>query len=505
MGFLSFKDCIKKNYENVDLIAKVKIMIKNQKSKYHPELVDLYMEGVPASLIIGNFIIPLLFVYAIYGNIPNNLLMYLSLLFLTVSFSRFFISSLLKKAIFDTDRIKIEKYMNYTILSMFAGGGMWSAAMTLVYLYAPSEYLFFTATIIIGLTSASTTTLTPIFKSFLFYVLSALPSLIITFFLVGGKLFIAFSLMSLFFTIFIIVGGKKHYKKLYEAILLKDQLKLLNDDLEGEVKIRTLELEALNSSLEDKVEQEIDKNRVKDQQMIEQSRMAQMGEMISMIAHQWRQPLGAIASTSIDLRMKMMLESYDLDDKEQQKECTAYLDEQLVNVEGYVQSLTQTIDDFRNFYKPDKKQKVGLVNEPIQKSLDIIRATVVSNGTEIIESYESKQKLPLFDSELMQVFLNILKNAQDNFKEKDTQSAKIMIKTVDIENGIKVELCDNGGGIPEDIIAKIFDPYFSTKNEKNGTGLGLYMSKTIVEEHHNGKLSVENRDGGACFIIELRD
>jgi len=146
--------------------------------------------------------------------------------------------------------------------------------------------------------------------------------------------------------------------------------------------------------------------------------------------------------------------------------------------------------EFQNFYKPDKKQKILSINEPIQKSLDIIRATAISNGIEIIESYESKEKLPIFDSELMQVFLNILKNAQDNFKEKDTQSAKIKIKTTDIESGIKVEICDNGGGIGEDIIVKIFDPYFSTKNEKNGTGLGLYMSKTIVEEHHNGKLSV---------------
>jgi signal transduction histidine kinase len=384
-------------------------------------------------------------------------------------------------------------------------GSIWGIASVLVYIYSSNEYIYFITTLVIGLISASITTLTPIFKVFISYVLFTVLPIIVVSFLVGGDSFIAFSFLMIFFTIFIIVGGNKHYKKLREAILLKDQLKLLNDDLEGEVKNRTLELEALNSSLEDKVSQEIDKNRIKDQQMLEQSRMAQMGEMISMIAHQWRQPLGAIASTSIDLRMKMILGSYDLDDKEQQKECTTYLDEQLVNVEGYVQNLTQTIDDFRNFYKPGKKKKVSFINRPIQKSLDIIRASAVSNGIEIMESFESKQSLPLFDSELMQVFLNILKNAQDNFKEKDIQSAKIMIKTTDIENGMKVEICDNGGGIPEDIIAKIFNPYFSTKSEKDGTGLGLYMSKTIIEEHHNGKLSVENREGGACFIIEILD
>ena len=471
-------------------------MVKNVESKYHPELISLYISGVPAGIIIGNSIVLLLFAYALKEQIPTNILISLLIYALVISIFRIIATLLLKKE-------NLDKYVNYTVLSTALSGSIWGIASVLVYIYSSNENIYFITTLVIGLISASITTLTPIFKVFITYVIFTVSPIIVVFFLMDGDNFIEFSFLMIFFTIFIIVGGSKHYKKLREAIMLKDCLKLLNDDLEGEVKTRTLELEVLNSSLEDKIIQEIDKNRVKDQQMLEQSRMAQMGEMISMIAHQWRQPLGAIASTSIDLRMKMMLGSYDLDDKEQQKKCTTYLDKQLVNVETYVQNLTQTIDDFRNFYKPNKKQKTGLVNESIQKSLDIIRATATSNGIEIIESYESKQKLPLFESELMQVFLNILKNAQDNFKEKGIQLAKIIIKTTDIENGVKVEICDNGGGISKDIKAKIFNPYFSTKSEKNGTGLGLYMSKTIVEEHHNGKLHVENRDGGACFIIEL--
>jgi len=356
---------------------------------------------------------------------------------------------------------------------------------------------------IIGLISASITTLTPLFKAFITYILFAILPLMVIFLLIGGHIYNSFAVLTIFFTIFVVLGGYKHYKKLRESIILKDQLKELNNDLESEVKIRTMELKELNNSLEDKVANEIEKNRQKDQKMLQQSRMAQMGEMISMIAHQWRQPLGAIASTSIDLRMKMMLDSYDLDDKEQQNECINYLDIQLVNIEEYVQNLTQTIDDFRNFYKPDKRQKIQTINEPVQKSLNIIKATIDANGIKIIESYKSKTKLPIFDSELMQVFLNILKNAQDNFKEKGTSEEKITIETIDIDNGVRVEICDNGGGIDESIMEKIFDPYFSTKSEKNGTGLGLYMSKMIIQEHHNGKLTVENRDGGVCFIIEL--
>ncbi len=265
----------------------------------------------------------------------------------------------------------------------------------------------------------------------------------------------------------------------------------------------SLELEEINNSLEDKVKDELSKNRNKDQQMLEQSRMAQMGEMISMIAHQWRQPLSAIASASIDLKMKIMFDNFDLDKKEEQKSCTDYFQEQLTNIETYVQTLTNTIDDFRNFYKPNKEKKVITINEPIQKSLSITEAAAKANGICITTRYESQKVFALFDSELMQVFLNIIKNAQDNFKEKQTPNATITIDTRDINEGVRVEIADNGGGIPDAIITKIFDPYFSTKDEKNGTGLGLYMSKTIIEEHHDGKLDVENRDDGVCFSITI--
>ncbi|MEA3522308.1 MAG: HAMP domain-containing sensor histidine kinase, partial [Campylobacterota bacterium] len=115
--------------------------------------------------------------------------------------------------------------------------------------------------------------------------------------------------------------------------------------------------------------------------------------------------------------------------------------------------------------------------------------------------YATPVKYELYDSELMQVILNILKNAQDNFKEKSTQNAYIKITTHDK----CITICDNGGGIPNAIIERIFDPYFSTKNEKNGTGLGLYMCKTIIEEHHKGSLHVKSSDKGVCFSIELGD
>ena len=237
-----------------------------------------------------------------------------------------------------------------------------------------------------------------------------------------------------------------------------------------------------------------------EKELLQHSRLVQMGEMISMIAHQWRQPLGAIASTSIDIKLKSKLEHYDLAKKEDAREYEAYVNSGIEKIENFVKNLTTTIDDFRNFYKPNKKRVTTRMEDVVLKSLSIIKASLESDNIRIIQEYNSKEEIELYDSEMMQVILNILKNAQDNIKERQIKEPFIKITT----NDRSISICDNGGGIPEDIIEKIFDPYFTTKGERNGTGLGLYMSKTIVEEHHNGKLNVQNRDGGVCFTIECQ-
>ncbi len=241
-----------------------------------------------------------------------------------------------------------------------------------------------------------------------------------------------------------------------------------------------------------------------EERFLQQSRMAQMGEMISMIAHQWRQPLGAIASTSIDLSMKIELETFDLEEKKGREECQAYFSDGLKNIDALVQNLTNTIDDFRNFYQPNKESNFLLLHEPIQRALGIIKASLNSDNIEIVEKCTSKKGVNIYGNEMMQVILNILKNAQDNFKERAIKNPKITITCRDDDDKVIAEICDNGGGIPEEIMPKIFIPYFSTKSEKNGTGLGLHMCKTIVEEHHNGSLLVNNCDGGVCFTIVLK-
>lgn len=260
-------------------------------------------------------------------------------------------------------------------------------------------------------------------------------------------------------------------------------------------------LESLNKTLEQKVKKQVQEKLAQEKYLFEQSRLAQMGEMISMIAHQWRQPLGTIGSIAVDLQLKQQLKQFDLDTKEGQKESSEYYAEKLANIEKLTQSMTKTIDDFRNFYKTNKELVPISLKELIQKSISIIEGSLVGQGIEINYDFNSDEQVNVFDSEMMHVILNIVKNSQDIFNESNMKNLFISITTKEKS----IIICDNAGGVPEDIIDKIFDPYFSTKSEMNGTGLGLYMSKKIVEEHHNGKLFVENKDNGACFTIELNN
>lgn len=247
------------------------------------------------------------------------------------------------------------------------------------------------------------------------------------------------------------------------------------------------------------------KLKQRENQLLVQSRLAQMGELLSMIAHQWRQPLTAISATAINLRLKIILNAFDLQTQNGLEECKSFYLSELEQIEEFVLNLSTTIDDFRNFYKINKKTVKVSIDTVLNKALNIINGSLENNKIEVIYKANSKNKQDLYDGELMQVILNILKNAQDNFKEKNINGGKIHI----ITNDNMIEIFDNGGGIPEDIINRIFDPYFSSKDEKTGTGLGLYMSKIIIEDHHKGTLRVKNiydNDGlavGACFSISL--
>jgi len=255
------------------------------------------------------------------------------------------------------------------------------------------------------------------------------------------------------------------------------------------------EIEFLNSSLEARVKEEVEQNIEKDRQMFHQSRLAQMGEMIAMIAHQWRQPLSAISSASATLSVKAQLDTLD-------NESVIKTSKQ---IDKFVQHLSSTIDDFRNFFKENNHKELTSYTKVTDTVLGIIGSTLKSKGIEVLLELESKSEFITYENELKQVLINLVTNAQDALLEKGVHNPFIKIKSYTFENKYILEVSDNGGGIKDEISEKIYDPYFSTKLNKQGTGLGLYMSNIIIQNHCEGKLSFKNRDDGVCFKIELSD
>ena len=310
-----------------------------------------------------------------------------------------------------------------------------------------------------------------------------------------------------------IFNSKKHSKSFFESLwkTLLDEKKIWKGTMIDKIKnndLRDIEstiFPILNSDNQIinfvAIQDDVTDRNIKDKLFLMQSKQAQMGEMISMIAHQWRQPLNAISSVSINLQMKLMLNSFNLAKEEDRQECFSYFNTSLEDIGNLVQNLSSTIDDFRNFYKPNKKRVLTTLENVISKALEIIKSSLINDNIDIIYNYNSQSQLYLYDNEVVQVILSILKNAQDNFKEKKVKNAQIRITT---ENNM-FSISDNGGGVPNEVIDKIFIPYFSTKHAMNGTGLGLYMSKIIIEDHSKGSITVENTEVGAKFIVKFPD
>jgi len=260
-----------------------------------------------------------------------------------------------------------------------------------------------------------------------------------------------------------------------------------------------------NEELEEyklKLENSITKDKI----LFQKSRQAQMGEMISMIAHQWRQPLTAISGTIVGMQLKQRDEELDLTCKEQLDKFLAIQDTKLTRITDQVQALSSTIDDFRDFFKPNKVKSTISIHTLIEKALSLISSNLIDRGIKITTNFSININLSVYPNEIIQVILNILQNCKDNFLQKDIQESCINIETnYDTNNNPFISIEDNGGGIAIDILPKIFDPYFSTKDEKNGTGLGLYMSKKIIEEHNNGIIKAINTQDGVSFIISWQN
>jgi len=274
--------------------------------------------------------------------------------------------------------------------------------------------------------------------------------------------------------------------------------------LQRKVEATKEELHLLNASLEHKIKVAVEENQRKDKMLQEQSRLALMGEMISMIAHQWRQPLGAISASTFGLQLKVSSPKMDFSKEEDRKQFLQFLDTTLDKISEDVQFLSTTIDDFRTFFQSDKKRQKVILEIPLKRALHIVEASLKSKGIELTMHVSNYDEIEIYPNEIMQVILNLIKNSEDVLVQNKVENPKIEVNIYKKSKHIILEVKDNGGGISEDIREKIFDPYFSTKSEKNGTGLGLYMSKLMIEEHHNATLRVKNIDDGVCFTMTFQ-
>ncbi len=254
------------------------------------------------------------------------------------------------------------------------------------------------------------------------------------------------------------------------------------------------DLKFLNEKLEYKVKSEIEKNRQSEKMIIAQSKQAVMGEMIEMIAHQWRQPITAVSMISNNLIYSLAIDNLDKN---------VFLKE-LNTINSQVIFLSETIDNFRSFFKPAiKKEKVSL-QQIIQDAISLVDKQLENKNIKLYFKISENIKFYLFKNELIQVLLNVIANAKDALLENDVDEPFIKIDYEKVDDSICINIEDNAKGIKKSVMPKIFEPYFSTKLEKNGTGLGLYMSKIIVTEYMNGEIYALNTKVGAKFVIKIR-
>jgi nitrogen fixation/metabolism regulation signal transduction histidine kinase len=250
----------------------------------------------------------------------------------------------------------------------------------------------------------------------------------------------------------------------------------------------------INETLEQKIHEGIEKQRKQEQILIQQSKLASMGEMIGNIAHQWRQPLNALGLVIQNIQFAYHMK--ELNDE--------YMEKSVKKVNLLTNNMSKTIDDFRNFFIENKEKKVFKVKKSIQEVANLMDSAFKHYEIEVIIKHTDENiSVEGYPNEFSQALLNILSNSKDAFLNTELSNAKIMIDTYSKGSFVIIEISDNATGIPKNIINKIFEPYFTTKHQSQGTGIGLYMTKIIIESNMLGDISVKNSKEGAIFTIKI--
>ena len=255
------------------------------------------------------------------------------------------------------------------------------------------------------------------------------------------------------------------------------------------------ELKSLNENLEYRVQEEVEKNKEKDAQLYEQAKMASMGEMIGNIAHQWRQPLSIISTIASGIKLRHKINQLELET----------VSSQMDDIIDKTKHLSDTIDTFKNFLIDKRTFDEVVIQDSLNDSINIIESSLKYSNIQLIKDINENEpiKIMTIQNELIQVLINIFHNAKDILIERKIDYPTVHIKLSKVDNMVVIIVEDNAGGIPENIILRIFEPYFTTKHKSQGTGLGLHMSYKIVTESLKGQIYVKNGEKGARFYIQL--
>ncbi|HQS66680.1 MAG TPA: HAMP domain-containing sensor histidine kinase [Sulfuricurvum sp.] len=257
------------------------------------------------------------------------------------------------------------------------------------------------------------------------------------------------------------------------------------------VRQRTAELETFNQRLQDEITKAVEKNRTQEKILMQQAKMAEIGSMVESIAHQWRQPLNILGLSMTRLNINVSLGNHN------------DMSKVIEIVEQQIDYMSQTIDDFRNFFKQDRVQSKVNVYHLIGEVETLLGPLLASKKIVLVKDIDPMVEILVYHNELKQVLINIVNNAREAIEYTKSKNRQITITCTDDQHHCTISIEDSGGGVPHHIVDKIFDPYFTTKFEAQGTGIGLYMAKMIIEKHCLGKLSVYNTKNGACFEIRL--
>jgi signal transduction histidine kinase len=265
------------------------------------------------------------------------------------------------------------------------------------------------------------------------------------------------------------------------SILLINNFKKLHLVLEDTVNEKTKQLQLLNENLEKRIQQEVQSSRKKDLIMFQQARLASLGEMIANIAHQWRQPLGSIM---------VIIQGFALKSS-RAKLNNEYVQQKANDAMMLANNMSQTLEDFQNFFKPNKTKTAFSIKMCLEDSLKLCKYFIEEENIQVDIDIKNDLELYGFYNELSQVILNIISNSKDALMQK-TSTKLIQIRVKRVKNQAKIYIYDNGGGINKEVLPKIFEPYYTTKYKSNGTGIGLYMSKQIIEKQMQGSIVCKN-------------